>query len=268
MKIINLEKDIFIYHFEIGKFSLNIFVIQHKDTCTIIETAFEKQFSQVIEDLEKKGLKIIRVIGTHFHPDHIHGLPLVKDVEIIGSIHSEETLKYFFKNYHKYLPNKLVEDDLTFNFGRHTFNIELCQGHSISGLLITLNSKYLFVGDELVYENNGDSVIPICFERGPDVMIDSINKIMSIIDSKVIVPTHGLPIYDKEFINKDLHNRLAYLKYLSKKRTATYEDFVKDTNITFRWGDGDVSWGDSYWHLYNQIGDLKWVGEHGFKASQ
>lgn len=253
MEIINLEKDIFIYRFKMELLSLNVFVIQHEDTCTIIDTAYSAQFTQVLEDLEKKGIKVVRVIGTHSHPDHIAGLHLLKDIEIVGSIYSEEIIKYFTNEPDLYIPNVLVDDELIINFGRHVFYLESCRGHSKSGLIVTLNDKYIFVGDELIFDNNGDSILPLCFERGPEVHIESISKIIASIGDKTIVPGHGLPLNNKDVINLNLQNRLSYLQYLSDNKDATYDDFVKATNITFIWNE---------WHLYNQKGDMKWWMEN------
>lgn len=253
MNIINIEKDIFIYHFKMEGLSLNVFVIQHEDTCTIIDTAYPDQFTQVLEDLKKKDIKVVRVIGTHAHPDHIAGLHLVKDIEIVGSIYSEETIKYFTDEPGPYIPNVLVDDELTINFGRHVFYLEPCRGHAKSGLLVTLNDKYIFVGDEMIFDNNGDSIIPLCFERGPEVHAESISKIIATVGNKTIVPGHGSPLDNKEIINLNLQNRLSYLKYLSNDRSATYDDFVKDTNITFLWKE---------WHSFNQKGDMAWWMEN------
>ena len=89
MNIISLEKDIFVYQFapEKDKFlGTNVFMVQSGDECLIIDTGFRRHFLNVAEDLKEKGITISKVILTHFHPDHIGGLPRVKGAEIIASI--------------------------------------------------------------------------------------------------------------------------------------------------------------------------------------
>ena len=251
MNIINLEKDIHIYQFppEKDKFlGLNIFMIRNGDECIIIDTGFRRHFLQVAKDLEEKGLKISKVILTHFHPDHIGGIPRAKGADIIGSIYAQDNLKKYVEDYQNYLPTIVVVDNKEIKFGRHTFKMELNSGHSKDGLLITLNDKYLFVGDDVISDNNGNASIPFCSEKDVNDHIRSINKIISVVGKKHLLPTHGKVLDNIEDIMKDLIPRLTYLHYINENRDATYEDFYKETNISFLGRD---------WHVLNQINEVK-----------
>ncbi len=247
MKIISLEKDIFIYQFEPAKGSyigINIFMIQHGNECIIIDTGYRRHFVQVLKDLNDKGLKVSKFILTHFHPDHIGGLLKVKDADIIGSIFAQDTLKRYVENYQKYLPTKVVVDKDTIIFGRHTIEMEINKGHSKDGLLITLNNKYMFVGDDVISDYHGNPSIPFCSEKDTLAHISSINMIISKSSEKIILPTHGKMLDNRDDIVKDLIKRLTYLHFINENRNATYDDFYQETKISFLGRD---------WHVLNQI---------------
>ena len=252
MKIIKLEEDILIYQFNPEEdqvfLGLNIFVILNGSECVIVDTGFKRHFLKISEDLKKKGIKISKVILTHFHPDHIGGLSTLKDIQIVGSKYASDTLKLYVEDYQNYLPTRTVDSKLSIDFGRHTFILELNEGHSKDGLLIALNDKYLFVGDDVICDNKGLPSIPYCSNKEPQAHINSINKIMSKLKNNIILPTHGAPMKDKDVIIKDLINRLTYLHYINDNRTASYIDFFNETNINFLGRD---------WHVLNQIEEVK-----------
>ncbi|MCK5388299.1 MAG: MBL fold metallo-hydrolase [Candidatus Izimaplasma sp.] len=251
MKIITLEKDVLVYQFEPengGFLGLNIFVIINELECTIIDTGFRRHFLQVQKDLEEKGIVITNVILTHFHPDHIGGLPRVKEATIFGSIFAQYTLKKYVEDYQNYLPNITVVDKKKIEFGRHKFLLEINSGHSKDGLLITLNDKYVFVGDDIICDNEGAPSIPYCSEKNPEANINSIKKIIAKLGNTIILPTHGLPMEGEDRIMKDLISRLTYLHYISEFRNASYEDFFKETNVSFLGRD---------WHVLNQIEEVE-----------
>ncbi len=249
MRIIELEKDILLYQFKPddkdGFLGLNIFVVINGNECTVVETGFKRHFIQVLKNLKEKDITISNVIQTHFHPDHIGGIPLVEKAKIYGSIFAQDTLKKYVERYNKYLPTNVVVDKTKLQFGRHKFEMEVNTGHSKDGLLITLNDKYIFVGDEIILDNKGNASIPYCSEKDPQAHINSINKIMSRIKINVtVLPTHGSPLVDEDHIINDLVKRLTYLHFINENRTASYDDFVKATNVRFLGRD---------WHILNQI---------------
>ncbi len=202
----------------------------------------------MLDDLHKRDITVSKVIQTHFHPDHVGGLPLLKGVEIIGSIYARDTLKTYIKDYVQYLPTIVVLDKKSIKFGRHTFDLELNSGHSIDGLLITLNNKYMFVGDDIILDNNSNASIPFCSLGDAVAHINSISKILSRIKGKTILPTHGSKLDGRDTIIKDLINRLTYLHFIKENSNASYEEFHKETNISFLGRD---------WHVLNKIEEVE-----------
>ena len=206
MNIISLEKDIFIYQFSPEKdrfLGMNIFMIQNGDECILIDTGFRRHFVQVAKDLKDKDIKISKIILTHFHPDHISGIPKAIGADIIGSIYAQDNLKKYVEDYQNYLPTIVVVDKKIIKFGRHIIKMQLNSGHSKDGLLITLNDKYLFVGDDVISDNNGNASIPFCSEKDVAAHISSIKKIMEVVVDKQLIPTHGKVLNKKDDIIKD-----------------------------------------------------------------
>ena len=250
MEIINLEKDILIYRFLPEKTSIigiNIYVILNGKEAVIIDTGYRRHFLQVLKDLKAKEITISKVILTHFHPDHIGGLPRVDNADIIGSIFARDTLKKYVKNYQIYLPTIVVVDKMEIQFGRHFFKLVSNKGHSIDGLLIVLNEKYLFVGDDVICNNEGAKVLPFCSEKNVSNHVNSLKAIIALLGKKVLLPSHGLPIEQDEDILNDLISRLTYLYYLLEHPASSYEAFFKATNVSFMGSD---------WHTLNQIKEV------------
>ena len=56
----------------------------------------------------------------------------------------------------------MVKDELSFEFGNHIIKLEKNIGHSKDGILITIDNKYMYVGDDMVYSHNGVALVPFC----------------------------------------------------------------------------------------------------------
>ena len=71
---------------------------------------------------------------------------------------------------------------------------------------------------------------------------------MSRIKGKTILPTHGSKLDGRDTIIKDLINRLTYLHFIKENSNASYEEFHKETNISFLGRD---------WHVLNKIEEVE-----------
>lgn len=238
MEVITLEKGLKVYHFnkeEKGEFvSYNLIVIEDKEDVLLVDTAFRRHFNQLEADLQKQNKKITTVITTHHHRDHIGGLSKLREAKRYASIHSEITLKKVFKkeDYSKYMPNILVTDE-TITFG--DFKIAMYQnpGHSVDGLLVVINDKYIMVGDEMIYDLKGKELLPFASEGDLNGHINSLRKIMSFSENGVIIPTHGPILKDNKYFIKDIQNRIMYFKYKKQHPDSNHDDFYKETGVYF-----------------------------------
>ncbi len=238
MEIITLEKGLNVYHFSKeakGEFvSYNILILEDGDNCFIVDTAFRRHFKKLQKDLLSKNKKITHAAITHFHRDHIGGIPRIKDAVIYGSKNAEVTLKKVFKtdDYTNYKPTQFVEKE-TIQFGNFRIDLVMNVGHSIDGLLVVINNRYVFVGDDMIYDIENQPLLPFASEGDYISHVKSLMKIMSYANNGVIIPAHGKIIKDKRFFREDITNRITYLKYMYANKGKTYNDFTKETGIKF-----------------------------------
>lgn len=236
MEIIELEKDIYFYRFEkaLGHFiGLNTIVIANGNEVLLIDTGYEVNFLEMKKDLDEKNMKISGVVVSHFHPDHIGGLKYLKDTPIYGSVYAKNSLEKFNETYDQLLPNVIITEEKVIEFGNHTIKLEKNIGHSKDGILTTIDNKYLYVGDDLVYSHNGKALIPFCADQIVENHVLSIKKIYNDYKGKIIIPTHGDIIRDQSQIEEDLKNRLIYLNYITEYPNCSFNDFITATGIKF-----------------------------------
>jgi len=234
MEKIEISKNMYLCRFEkaLGNFvGLNVFVIQNGNKALLIDTGFEHNYLEIKEYLNKKNIEITKTVVTHFHPDHMGGLKHLNNVDIYGSEFAKDTLKKFNKKFDHLLPNIIVEKELKFTFGKHTIKLEENKGHSIDGILITIDDKFLYVGDDMVFSHKGVPLVPLCADRNIENHILSIEKIYKNYKNKIIIPSHGIIIKNQSIIKKDLEDRLKYLKYVQQNPNCSVEEFKKNTGI-------------------------------------
>lgn len=96
----------------------------------LIDTAFEAQATAVRDDLLAAGITITAVVFSHFHPDHISGLPMLNSPQIYGSGHYQTSLdQYTAKDKHSLFSGiKVVDDQSKLQFGRFELGFKPIQG--------------------------------------------------------------------------------------------------------------------------------------------
>ncbi len=238
MRIITLEKGLKIYNFDKEAqgetVSYNIGILEDGDNCLVIDTAFRRHFNLLVEDLSRNNKTITQTIITHFHKDHIGGITKLRNTDIYASKNAEITIKKVFKDsdYSRYLPTNLVESE-TIYFGDFKIEMIMNIGHSVDGLLVIVNDKYLFVGDEMIYDINGKELLPFPSEGDYVAHIESLNRIKEYSKNGVIVPSHGPVLTDKSYFIQDIENRIMYLKYKHENPKKNHNDFYNETDIYF-----------------------------------
>ncbi|MBN2604695.1 MAG: MBL fold metallo-hydrolase [Bacilli bacterium] len=213
--------------------STNILMLQNGNEALLIDTGYRRHFQKISQKLTKDNIQLKTVVVSHFHPDHTGGLTKSNHVEIIGSSNAEITLKKFHENYDHLLPTRLIDENYHLKYGNHSLTLIPNKGHSIDGMLIVIDDEYLFVGDDLIYTDEFDCVLPFCADHFIENHIQSLQLIKSYKDNKVIIPSHGRILMDETFVTIDIENRLIYLNYILKNKEKSFIDFEQETGITF-----------------------------------
>ncbi|QRG66457.1 MBL fold metallo-hydrolase [Brevibacillus choshinensis] len=202
----------------------------------LIDTAYENQAREVYQDLEGRGIAVKSVILSHFHPDHINGLKALPEVPLYGSVHYQTTLDQWTKkeDHPTFTPSVVVEDTLSIRFGRHTLTLSLFPGHAPCSILVNINDEYVHIGDELLFSNQGEPLLPsVDFHSSVKRHFDSLTKLKDY-SHYTLIPSHGAVISGKQKIEKDIANRIAYLRaILGSSEEISYEEATRECDCTF-----------------------------------
>ncbi len=244
MIISKLEDNFYLFTFpprKDNKFGYNIYAMINGDQALIVDTGFRNHIKAVEEELRNKDIEIKKVIISHFHLDHILGLKEIKPEEIIGSDDYEKTLDIYVDSdkHHLFTPDTKIDKEISVKFGNFNLEIQKFPGHAQCSLLININNKYIHIGDELMYTNQGADLLPFVGKSVIKRHIHSLEKLKSYTDF-IFLPSHGIIVKDKEKIEKDINNRLCYLKAVdSKSEKISYEEAILECSTEFQ---------HAYWH--------------------
>jgi len=234
-----LEEGLWVYSF-LPTFknefvSYNLVVLEDNDRVLLIDTAFKRHFNPLMEELKTRNKEITHVITTHHHKDHIGGLIKLYGKETYASSDCEITLKKVFKEheYYKYLPKYYVEETTKITFGR--FQLELIKnpGHSVDGLHVVINDKYIIPGDDILFTEKQVPLLPFDSDHNIENHIKALQVLKSYMNESILIPSHGNITVDDATMKQDVDNRIAFLKEKQKNPHITSEEFYEKTGIYF-----------------------------------
>ena len=154
----------------------------------------------IVEEVKKLGLKIVTILGTHAHPDHVAGVEFLrKELKAPYMVHKLDDV--FFQDPSNFAPfktwgfppnpkaDKVFEDGEIIKFGNTHLKVIHTPGHS-PGSCCFYNKEYkvLFTGDTLFVEGVGRADLP-----GGNYfqMLESIkNKLLVLPEDTQIFPGH------------------------------------------------------------------------------
>ena len=180
--------------------------------------------SPIINFVEKKKLKLVYILNTHHHYDHVGGnLELKKkyNSKVIG-----------FKEDKKRIPgiDILVEDNQIWNEDNFEAKIYHVPGHTSGHIAFHFfKEKKLFIGDTLFSLGCGR-----IFEGTNEEMFNSLNKIKKIPDDTEIYCGHEYTLQNSKFClahdstNLNLKNKILEIERKLKNGLPTIPTFLKD----------------------------------------
>lgn len=233
MNVIKVNELITVFQFPSqGKYHMgtNITVLEKNNEVIIIDTGYEHYMAEVKPYLE--GKKIKYVICTHFHPDHCYGLHELEKQVVIGSEKALDTLTMFNdENDQLLIPSIAITENTKMKFFDHSLEFVLNPGHSLCGMLIIVDNKYLFVGDDIMYTTNNESIMPYIAASVQD-HINSLTTIKNQLQGKIIIPAHGVVLDNYEETIDDINHKIAYLEYI-KQGHKDLSKFTEQYKVSF-----------------------------------
>lgn len=217
------------------KFGYNFYVLVDGQQAIIIDTGFREHAFEIKTYLAQEGIAITKVILTHFHLDHINGLNALDKVDIFGSDSYQEALDIYVDKEKQslYEPTIKIHDDYEFDFGDFRIKLIRSPGHAECSMLTLINDKYLHVGDELMFSNEGASVIPLVGKTKIKRQLNSLEKLKQF-TSYNILTSHGQTDQDESELIKQIDHRIKYLKAIDESNEKiSFEKAMEDNGPLF-----------------------------------
>ncbi|MTI19623.1 MBL fold metallo-hydrolase [Fulvivirga sp. RKSG066] len=190
--------------FVFNPFMENTYVL-YDDTkeCVIVDPGcYEDYERQELTDFIKNNeLKVVYLLNTHCHIDHILGNQFVKNtygVELLAHKDDEATLKavkayapsYGFNNYQESEIDKYIDESEKIKFGNSSLDILFVPGHAPGHIaFVDKETKTIIGGDVLFQGSIGRTDLP---GGNFDTLISSIhNKFFAYTDDFTVYSGHG-----------------------------------------------------------------------------
>ena len=155
------------------------------------------------EFISAKDLKVVKLVNTHCHIDHVLGNYFVKQkygVPLYMHDSDQETLKsvevyapsYGFQQYKSTSPDHFFNEGDTVEFGNTSLDVIFLPGHAPGHVVLFHKlSKQLIGGDVLFRESIGRTDLP---GGNHDLLIEGIQqKLFKLPEDTTVYPGHGDP---------------------------------------------------------------------------
>jgi len=195
---------IHIQKFTFNPFQENTFVLSDntKEAVVIDPGCNSSAENKVLTDfIEEKELKIVKLLNTHCHIDHVFGNQFIKDkygVQLYMHELDVPTLKaaklaadmYQIKPFTESEPDVFISEKDTIEFGESSLEILFVPGHAPGHVaFLNRNQKFIISGDVLFNGSIGRYDFPGCSKED---LINSIQNVLYKLDDDITVYTgHG-----------------------------------------------------------------------------
>jgi glyoxylase-like metal-dependent hydrolase (beta-lactamase superfamily II) len=181
----------FVETFPVGMLSTNCYVVSCVETkeSVIIDPGFdfEGEAQPVFDYIEREGLKVIGVVNTHGHQDHINGDDVVqKKYAVPVYIHERDAYFLARLENHDATREVLLKDGDSVVFGKVCLKVMHTPGHTM-GSICLIGEKVMFSGDTLFSESIGRTDFA---ESSPKDMNTTLRKLASLPDEMLVYPGH------------------------------------------------------------------------------
>ena len=177
----------------------------HDETkeCVVVDPGCYDKREQ--EELKKyiadKGLKVVRLLNTHCHIDHVLGNKFVADtygVELEIHPEDEQTLRsvpayapvYGFPMYAEQLPARYLKEGENVTFGNTELEVIFTPGHAPGHVVFYHKEDKTVIGGDVLFQGSiGRTDLP---GGDFDTLIQSIkSKLFTLPDDVTVYPGHG-----------------------------------------------------------------------------
>jgi hydroxyacylglutathione hydrolase len=177
--------------FPVGSLQTNCYVAASPEKeAIIIDPGFDYTYEakQVVDFVEKAGLKIKFIVNTHGHYDHIGGDAFLQKKYGVPLLIHENDKQYLLKQKETANLNiTTLKDGDTVKFGTVSLKVLHTAGHS-TGSICLIGEGVVFSGDTLFSDGIGRTD----FEGGSTTQIEqSLKKLMQLPENYLVYPGHN-----------------------------------------------------------------------------
>lgn len=208
--------------------------------CFVVDPSqFIEEYADLVKQVE---FKIVGVIETHIHADHLSGARLLAEITKASYYVSGDDFKA-----------KADFDDLRsideIKIGDNKIKIIKTPGHTDGSICLLVNDRALLTGDTLFLDGVGRPDLmrdKIGIEKGAKILYLSLNKIKNLDKNLIILPAHftnynDSPICDKlsNLLNNNqalkINSEQEFVNYITNNIPITPPNYeqIKSINLNF-----------------------------------
>lgn len=178
--------------FTVGMLSTNCYVASSEKTkeAIVIDPGLDLPFEakQIFDHIMKGKLKVVLILNTHGHQDHISGDATFQEkYKVPIYIHKFDASLLKDMETEKSPPSVLLDDGSSVNFGDESLNVMSTPGHT-PGSICLVGERLVFTGDTLFNLGIGRTDFPGGSTK--DMRL-SLQKLLRLPDYLLIYPGHG-----------------------------------------------------------------------------
>lgn len=193
-----------IQNFVFNPFMENTYVLydETKEAIIIDPGCYDQaEKDELVDFIESKGLKVVKLINTHCHIDHVFGNAFVKKkFQVSLYIHPEDeaTLRsvevyapaYGFQDYQTTEADEFFQEGEKVKFGNSELDILFAPGHAPGHVVLVNQQEKICIGGDVLFDGSiGRTDLP---GGDFDTLIQSIHeKLFALPDEVTVYPGHG-----------------------------------------------------------------------------
>ena len=191
-----MKDDLYLDQLKLGPMENFVYILGSNRTreVAIIDPAWEIDF--LLKYLQEKDLKLISILVTHYHPDHIGGKMMGQSIPGIAEIMTKQPVKIYVNKHEADGVKKvtgvsdtdlqLVDSGDHLQIGENDIEFLHTPGHTPGSQCFKVN-KNLVSGDTLFINGCGRVDLP---GSDPDQMYYSLQRLSSLPDETILYPGH------------------------------------------------------------------------------
>ncbi|SDC39979.1 Glyoxylase, beta-lactamase superfamily II [Melghirimyces thermohalophilus] len=164
------------------------YVIASRDEAIIVDPL--RHIDRYLQFVKEKGLKVVSVLDTHGHADHISGGPaLAKELDVPYYLHPYDGI-HPIDMLPAGISYEMVQPNQEFKVGSTRIKALHIPGHTLGNITYLINDRYLLSGDSIFLQSIARPDLGGKGETWAPVHYESLKRLLELPDETVVLPGH------------------------------------------------------------------------------